>query len=276
MHRDAVPTRPQPGEVEAPRLVRLRRAAREPETRDLEVRGRVGDRLGVQGQAVHRRVVREHRAAREDALAPEHDVGQRDRADVGRPWWQARAAAALCRGEELPRPQVGQGDRPVPVLVAADVHVNPRLDVLRRDVRLGHGLARGVDDAARPRPRGRRRGRGGRRRRCRRLRLDGGPRGAALETRGAAVRGRRISLDGVGRRVLEQAGPEEEEDREGQQGQEDETRSSTPSRTRRRNAGHRMRTAQLQPLVAPQVLHFRQAPLRTIVKEPQSGHASPV
>ena len=31
-----------------------------------------------------------------------------------------------------------------------------------------------------------------------------------------------------------------------------------------------------QPLVAPQVSHFRQAPFLTIVKQPQSEHASPV
>jgi hypothetical protein len=33
--------------------------------------------------------------------------------------------------------------------------------------------------------------------------------------------------------------------------------------------------AQLQPLVAPQVLHFKQVPLRTSVKFPHSLQASP-
>jgi len=30
-----------------------------------------------------------------------------------------------------------------------------------------------------------------------------------------------------------------------------------------------------QPVVLPQVLHFMQVPLRTMVKEPQVGHGSP-
>ena len=40
---------------------------------------------------------------------------------------------------------------------------------------------------------------------------------------------------------------------------------------RRRRAGGSYE----QPLVAPQVSHFRQVPLRTMVKFPQSLHASP-
>lgn len=52
---------------------------------------------------------------------------------------------------------------------------------------------------------------------------------------------------------------------------------------RRRRAGFKMRgpathsepRAQEQPLVAPQLTHFRHEPLRTIVKLPQPVQASP-
>src|SRR4029078_11423904 len=47
--------------------------------------------------------------------------------------------------------------------------------------------------------------------------------------------------------------------------------AEAPRGTRVHNATH----AQLQPVVPPQVVHLRHVPLRTMVKLPHSGQASP-